>query len=114
MENLPFEMLPQAVTMLTKEVGELKQLLISKQEQVSHTESEQPLTVEETAKFLKLSVPTIYGLIHKKKLVGMKPSKRRYFHKVELLDYLNQGRKKTCDEISIENDQYLKNSKKRK
>jgi excisionase family DNA binding protein len=86
----------------------------NKQEPIPTDKSEQPLTVEETAKFLKLSVPTIYGLVHKKKLIGMKPSKHRYFHKIELLDYLNQGRKKTCDEISIENDKFLTNSKKRK
>lgn len=77
-------------------------------------ESEQHLTIEETAKFLSLSVPTVYGLIHKGKLVGMKPAKRRYFYKGELLNYLNQSRKKTCDEISIENDKFLANSKKRK
>ena len=86
----------------------------NKEELTTTDNPEQPLTVEETAKFLSLSVPTVYGLIHKGKLVGMKPAKRRYFFKGELLNYLNRSRNKTCDEISIENDNFLANSKKRK
>ena len=38
-ENLTFDQLPNSVTMLIKEVGELKRLLIEKQEQLT---TEQP------------------------------------------------------------------------
>ena len=86
----------------------------NKQEQIPADKPEKPLTVKETAEFLSLSVPTIYGLVHQGILKGDRPTKRRYFDKVELLDYLKQGRGKTCDEISIENDKFLTNSKKRK
>jgi excisionase family DNA binding protein len=75
------------------------------------------LTVEDTAKFLHLSVPTIYGLIHKGALPVMKRSKRCYFSKKELIDYLRQGRRKTVSELDAEIqkecDAYLLTKKKK-
>jgi excisionase family DNA binding protein len=107
-QNLTFEQLPQAVTTLTKEVGELKRLLTEKQE---HTPTEQPdklLTIQEAAGFLNLTVPTVYSKVSKNELPVMKRSKRLYFSRNELLDYLKAGRKKTHSEIEQEAETYLK------
>lgn len=71
------------------------------------------LTVQDTAKFLSLSVPTVYGLISKGEIPVMKRSKRCYFSKDELINYLKQGRKKTLSEIDNETDAFL-NTRKRK
>ena len=64
-ENLTFEQLPEAVTMLTKEVSELKRLLIEKQEQLPTDQPEQLLTIQEAAEFLSLTVPTMYSKVSK-------------------------------------------------
>ena len=69
------------------------------------------LTVKEAAKFLSLSVATIYGLNHRGELPSMKRSKRCYFSKIDLINYLQKGRKKTFIEISTEAEQYCKNKK---
>lgn len=111
MENITFEKLPEAVTMLTKEISEIKRLLIEKQEQLP-TEEDQLLTIQETAEFLNLAVPTIYSKVSKGELPVMKRSKRLYFSRVELLDYLKAGRKKTNAEIEAEAEAYLFNKKK--
>jgi len=108
--NLTFDQLPRAVTILTKEVSELKCLLVEKLAQ-NPTETDELLTVQDTAKFLSLSVPTIYGLISKGKIPVMKRSKRCYFSKIELINYLKQGRKKTFAEIANEAEQYLSTKK---
>lgn len=71
------------------------------------------LTVKDAAKFLSLSVPTIYGLIHKGEIPVMKRSKRCYFSKEELINYLKQGRKKTLSEIDTETDAFLSNRKRK-
>lgn len=71
-------------------------------------ETDELLTVQDTAKFLTLSVPTIYGLISKGELPVMKRSKRCYFSKVDLINYLKQGRKKTLAETASEAENYLK------
>jgi excisionase family DNA binding protein len=105
---LTFEQLPQAVTMLTKEVSELKRLLTEKQVQPPTDQPEQFLTIQEAAEFLSLTVPTMYSKVSKGELPVMKRSKRLYFSRTELLEYLKDGRKKSNAEIEAEAKAYLK------
>ena len=74
----------------------------------SQPEKDELLTVQDAARFFSLSVPTIYGLISKKELPVMKRSKRCYFSKIELVNYLKQGRKKTTSETDKEAANYIK------
>lgn len=110
-ETLTFEQLPQAVTFLTKQVNELKQLLLNRSEQTVEL-PEQLLTIQEAAEFLNLSVPTIYSKVSKGELPVMKRSKRLYFSSIELMEYLKKGRKKSNVEIEAEAEAYLLNNKK--
>jgi len=110
-QHLTFDKLPEAVTMLTKEVSELKRLFIERQE----TPTEQPeqlLIIQEAAEFLSLSVPTLYSKVSKGELPVMKQGKRLYFSRTELLEYLKAGRKKSNAEIEQEAKAYLSNNKK--
>lgn len=114
MENLTFDQLPTAVTFLTKEVNELKRLLIEKQEQPPTEQTEQLLTVQQAAEFLSLSVPTIYSKVSRAELpvMKMKGGKRLYFSSTELMDYLKEGRRKTNEELENEAETYLSDNKK--
>ena len=105
--EITFETLPKAVTTLQDSVNEIKRLLLEKSNE-PQPQADELLTVQDTAKFLRLSVPTVYSLISKGELPVMKRSKRCYFSKVELLNYLKQGRKKTLAETASEADTYLK------
>ena len=109
---ITFEKLPEAVTMLTKEVSDLKRLLIEKQEQASTDQPEQLLTIQEAADFLSLTVPTMYSKVSKREIPCMKRSKRLYFSRTELLNYLKEGRKKSNAEIEQDAKAYLSNNKK--
>lgn len=113
MHQITFDQLPEAVARLTKEVSELKRLLIEKQEQTSTKQPEKLLTVQEAAEFLNLAVPTIYSKVNKGELPVMKRSKRLYFSSTELMEYLKEGRKKTNAEIEQKAEAYLSNNKKR-
>jgi excisionase family DNA binding protein len=73
---------------------------------------EQLLTIQEAAKFLSLSVPTIYSKVSRGELPVMKRTKRLYFSRTELLEYLKEGRKKTTAEIEAEAEAYLSKNKK--
>jgi excisionase family DNA binding protein len=106
-----FEQLPQAVAMLTKEVSELKQLLLQKNEQQPVVPSEKLLTIKEAAEFLNLSVPTIYSKVNRGELPVMKPGKKLYFSSTELMQYLKEGRKRTNSEIEAEAENYLQKRK---
>ena len=93
-QHLTFDKLPEAVTMLTKEVSELKRLLIEKQEQPTTYLPEQFLTIQEAADFLSLTVPTMYSKVVEDELPVIKRGKRLYFSNIELLEYIKNGRKK--------------------
>lgn len=112
METLTFEFLPQAVTMLTKEVSELKRLIISKQEQPQVDDVKQLLSIDEAADFLGLSKPTIYSKCSRGELPYMKRSKRLYFSRTELIDYIKAGRVKTNEERQDEVRNHLLKVKK--
>lgn len=73
---------------------------------------EQLLTIQEAAKFLNLTVPTIYSKVSKGELPVMKRSKRLYFSSTELMEYLKEGRKKSNAEIEQEAEAYLSNNRK--
>ena len=83
----------------------------NKQVNTEPADTDELLTVQDAAKFLSISVPTVYGLISKGELPVMKRSKRCYFSKVELINYLKQGRKKTLAETASEAEQYCKTKK---
>jgi excisionase family DNA binding protein len=111
-QNLTFDQLPQAVTMLTKEVSELKSLLLERDKKETKEQTEKLLTIQEASIFLSLSIPTIYSKVSRGELPVMKRSKRLYFSNLELMQYLKQGRKKTYSEIEAEAETLLLNDKK--
>jgi excisionase family DNA binding protein len=72
----------------------------------SRPDPEEFFTVQEAAKFLKLSVPTVYTMIHEKRIPFMKAAKRCYFLKDDLINYLKTSRNKSSSEISLEANEY--------
>ena len=110
----------QAVTITQITPPELETLIetllrkvLSTQRKNTQPEPETLLTVQDAAKFLTLSVPTIYSLISKGELPVMKRSKRCYFSKADLLNYMKAGRKKTVSEIEAETDSFLSSQKRK-
>ena len=90
-----------------------KVLKESQPQTVKPTEQpEQLLTIQEAAEFLSLSVPTMYSKVSKGELPVMKRSKRLYFSKAELMEYVKAGRKKSNAEIEQEAEAYLSKTKK--
>lgn len=73
---------------------------------------EQLLTIQEAAQFLNLTVPTMYSKVSKGEISVMKRSKRLYFSRTELMEYVKAGRKKSNAEIEQEAEAYLSNNKK--
>ena len=102
-EELSFERLPQAVELLIRKVNNLEVLI---KEQPTE-QADEYLTIEETASFLSLTIPTIYSKVSRRELPFMKKGKRLYFSKKELSEYLMSGRKKTVTEIEAEAESYL-------
>lgn len=104
----PFEVIDARLSNIETILLDLKH---TPREQVDHSGKDELLTVQDTAKFLSLSVPTVYTLISKGELPVMKRSKRCYFSKAELIAYLRQGRKRTFTETATEAEHYCKTKK---
>ncbi len=60
------------------------------------------LAVEITGK----AKPTIYGLVHSRKIPHSKRGKQLYFSRKELLDWIQSGKRKTASEIRAGAENY--------
>lgn len=109
--EITFENLPKAVSLLYNKLESIEQLLRSKDTEVQQ-EADTLLTIKQAAELLKLSVPTIYGLVSRSAIPVSKPGKRLYFSKQELLSWIKEGRKKTQSEIAAEAQNYLNKRRK--
>ncbi len=114
MNQLSFDQLPAAVAMLTKEISEIKSLLLNRQATPFGDQQEKLLSVQDAARFLNLSVATIYGKVSKGELPVMKQGNRLYFTDSELMAYLKDGRKITYTEAEGFANQYLSTKKSKK
>ena len=108
-EIVSFENLPQAVGLLLEKVDLLEQLL--KSQQNTSAPSDRPMSITEAAKFLNLSVPTLYGFVSKRTIPFSKLGKRLYFSEAELTTWVKSGRKQTCTEIASQPALVLMNNK---
>jgi excisionase family DNA binding protein len=108
METLTFEQLPTAVSLLSRKLENIERLLLDKNSQLPTEQKDELLTVNQAAEFLNLTVPTIYSKACRGEIPLMKRSKRIYFSRNELLDYLRAGRKKTTAEIEAEAESYIR------
>lgn len=110
---ISFENLPIAVSEIAKRLTVIESLLREKGTTAAPPELDQLMTVKEASDFLSLSVPTIYSKVSRGELPVMKGSKRLYFSRIELMDYLRSRRKLTNTEVEANADQYLNVSRKR-
>ncbi len=87
-------------------LDQLEKIILSANRPVSNQE-EILLSIDEAAKFLNLKVPTIYSKVSRGELPVMKRSKRLYFSRNELMDYLKEGSRKSYSDIEKEAENYL-------
>ena len=93
MNNITFEQLPQAVSMLIEKVG----LLTDKVEKVlgmspqQHGECRTLLTLNEVAALLGKSASTIYAMTSDKRIPYHKRGNKLYFFRNEIIAWIEQG-----------------------
>lgn len=106
MENLTFNELPQAVTQLFDKLESIEKLLLQKQAS-PQIEEDEIWTIQQAGEFLNLSVPTLYGYVHRSEIPVSKGPKRLYFSKKDLTEWIKQGKQRTKAEITIDAQNYL-------
>lgn len=106
MENLVFTQL--TVTEVRKMLREEVQAAINGIKFPKTEDTNELLTIQEVAKFINMAVPSVYGLVHFKKIPHIKRGKRLIFEKNQIRNWLLSGRQKTLQEIQAEADNYLR------
>ena len=104
----PFEEITSRLDHLERLLQEIK----SQGNQFDEPDEEQILCIEETSNFLHLTVPSIYGLVHRSIIPHMKKGKRLYFSKKELIEWIKKGHRKTAGEIAEEAEKYISGKRK--
>ncbi len=95
----PFDLIDSRLSNMENILLDLQR---NSQKKIPDPDASDLLMVPDCAKLLGLSIPTIYGKLHRRELPFMKRSGRVYFKRGEILNYLEQGRKKTIAEIEAE------------
>ena len=109
--DITFENLPLAVSQLQNQLNNIERLLLDKSND-NQQESEQLLTIKQTSNLLNLSVPTLYSKVQRAEIPVCKRGKRLYFSKLDLMEWIKQGKRKTKADIESEVETYLVNKKK--
>lgn len=108
MNNLSFDSLPQVVQELNAKIDNLTMLFQSAKPDVKQSDL---LTTKDAAKFLNLSVPTLYSKVNRREIPHMKQGKRLYFSRIELTDYIKSGKVLSDKEVEENADNFLSNFK---
>jgi hypothetical protein len=58
-----------------------------------------PIDINKASRIIGLTVPTIYGLVHRREIPVLKRRGKLMFIRQELIDWLKAGRKKTIEEL---------------
>lgn len=118
MDNITFEQLPQAVSLLIEKVGQLSSRIedILKKTSPQQGGQRRPLNLDEVAALLDKSASTIYAMTSEKRIPYHKRGNRLYFFEDEIIRWIEQGGTAGTGTESDFNNRLeeLRNGKKRK
>lgn len=109
MEPFSFEELPMAVTKLYGKMKKIEKLLRMNLELL--TDKDELMDIEETARFLKLSITTIYSKVCRREIPANKQGKKLYFSRSELKEWIKEGKVKTVTDCAANAETYLKDNR---
>ena len=100
------------LTEILDRLRKLEKMIIVLHEEKSNDANEENsselMTAKQTAKFLDLTIPTIYSKTCRNELPFIKKDKRIYFLRSELLNYLKSDKLKNTKELSSNAHKLLK------
>jgi len=108
--ELTFDNLPTQVSQINDRLDKIEKLLKQQNNNKPESNEDDLLTVKEAAQFLHLSVPTVYSKCQRRELPYIKPngSKRLYFSKNDLLNWMKGNKRKSHQDIEEKADEYIK------
>ena len=100
------ELIANSVRKVLNETHSVNNPLISQYNSNGNNPNEY-MNIEEIALFINLAKATIYSLCSNARIPHIKKGKRLYFVKEDIVTWLNEGKRKTLDQIQVEAVNYL-------
>jgi predicted DNA-binding transcriptional regulator AlpA len=100
-------MAPNPFDLINQELQDIKCILLELKNNSILPEKEQLMDIKEAAKFIKLSVPSLYRLCGQNKIPNLKREGKILFSEKELIEWAKKGRRKTTAEIAEEAENKL-------
>lgn len=97
MEKFNFNELPEVVRQLFEKVERIEHLI--ENAMFKEPAGNDLMNIEEAAEFLKISVAALYTKVSRQEIPYSKPGKRLYFNRGDLIDWIEQSKRKTIREI---------------
>ena len=91
MDNITFEQLPQAVSMLIEKVGQLADKVEKVLGNTGQRQERRLLTLDDVATLLNKSSSTIYAMTSDKRIPYHKRDNKLYFFENEIIAWIEQG-----------------------
>lgn len=101
MEN-PFEIILQKLENIEKVLEELKN-----EKNQNTSDKLEFLSTSDVADYIKLTVPSVYGLVHQNRIPYCKKGKKLYFIKSDIDKWILDGSNKTTSDLNMLADEYL-------
>ncbi|MDR2811266.1 MAG: helix-turn-helix domain-containing protein [Tannerellaceae bacterium] len=95
-DEITFDKLLQAITYLTEQVAELKELV--SELQPAQSEKHVLVGIDDACRIIQKAKPTVYALVRKGLLPSYKKGKQLYFYEDELLTWIENGRRNTSEQ----------------
>ena len=87
--------LPEAISEVLKRISRIEEIIATPS---APEQGDELLNAKQAAEFIQKALPTLYGLVSKRKIPHLKKGKHLMFYRSELMEYLNSGRRKTGQE----------------
>lgn len=100
MANYTFEQLPAIVGRIEDKLDNIEAMLLENNS-VNYY-GKDILSIKEASDLLNLTVSTLYSKVSRKEIPVSKKGKSLYFSRIDLLNWIKSGKKKTHEEISKE------------
>ncbi|WP_454045117.1 helix-turn-helix domain-containing protein [Chryseobacterium sp. Marseille-Q8038] len=101
-----FDQIPNILKRIEERLDSIEDLLLERlQNEVPELEF---IGAKEACKILKLSLPTLYSKVCLREIPFYKKGNRLHFSKKELLEWIQEGKEKSLDELNENGKEILK------
>lgn len=105
------EQMPNILKRIENRLDKIEEILLDRiQHELPDTEF---VGAKEACEILKLSLPTLYSKVCLREIPSYKKGNRLHFLKRELLDWIQEGKRKTIGQLNEPGEEILKRLKKK-